>query len=173
MSFLALSDRAWEATRAATMPRFYLDLARHRDDAATGQTPWTPAIAVMFQLDAGLTRMEREGREAVFARHEACAAAARSGLADVGLRLLADPAHASRTVTAAWLPDGIDPKGFSAALRERGLVVAGGQGRLKGKVIRLGHLGWVTPADVADAVAVIGDVLAAVPADPAAAATSA
>ena len=159
MSFIALSDRAWEAAASARMPRFYLDVARHRDEAASGQTPWTPAVAVIYQVDAGLTLMEREGREAVFARHAACADAARAGLASLGLRLLADPAHASQTVTAAWLPDGLDGKAFFAALRERGLVVAGGQGSLKGKVLRVGHLGWVTTDDIADAIEVMGDVL--------------
>jgi aspartate aminotransferase-like enzyme len=103
--------------------------------------------------------MEAEGREAVFARHEACATAARTGLADAGLTLVADPAHASRTVTAAWLPDGTDPKAFSAALRARDVVVAGGQGRLKGKIVRIGHLGWVTVDDVEAAVAAVADVV--------------
>ncbi len=161
MSFVALSDRAWEATRSARMPRFYLDVARHRDDAVSGQTPWTPAVAVMYQVDAGLGLMEHEGREAIFARHAACAEAARRGLAGLGFRLLADPDHASKTVTSVWLPEDLDGKAFFAALRERGLVVAGGQGRLKGKVLRVGHLGWVTTADIADAIAVMGDVLAA------------
>jgi aspartate aminotransferase-like enzyme len=173
MSFVALSDRAWEATRSAAMPRFYLDVARHRDDATSGQTPWTPAVAVMYQLDAGLTLMEREGRESVFARHATCAETTRSGLARLGFRLLADPAHASRTVTAAWLPDGLDGRAFFAALRDRGLEVAGGQGRLKGKVLRIGHLGWVTSDDIADAIATIGDVVgSAAVAKPALAATT-
>jgi aspartate aminotransferase-like enzyme len=161
MSFVALSDRAWKATRTATMPRFYLDVARHREEAATGQTPWTPAVAIMYQVDAGLTLMEREGREAVFARHAACAEATRSGLAGLGVDLLAEPAHASKTVTAAWLPEGIDGKTFLAALRERGLIIAGGQGGLKGRILRLGHLGWVTVADIDDAIGTMGEVLAA------------
>jgi aspartate aminotransferase-like enzyme len=173
MSFVALSDRAWEANRTATMPRFYLDLARHREDVATGQTPWTPAVAVMYQVDAGLTLMAREGREAVIARHAACATAARNGLAGAGFPLLADPGHASQTVTAAWLPSGLDPKAFSAALRERGLVVAGGQGKLKGRIVRLGHLGWVTVDDIADAIAVIEDALGASAARPTAASAGA
>jgi aspartate aminotransferase-like enzyme len=158
MSLVSLSDRAWLATERALMPRFYLDLARHRADAAEGQTPWTPSVAVMYQLDAGLTLMEREGREAVFARHIACAEAARAGLAEAGLDLLAEQTHASRTVTAAWLPAGTDPKAFSAALRSRGVVVAGGQGKLKGRILRIGHLGWVTVEDVEMAVAAIAEV---------------
>jgi aspartate aminotransferase-like enzyme len=172
MSFVALSDRCWEAAATASMPRFYLDLERHRRDAAGGQTPWTPAVAIMYQLDAGLARMAAEGREAVFARHEACAAAARHGLAAAGFLLLADPANASRTVSAALLPDGLDGKALFAALRERGLVVAGGQGRLKGRVLRLGHLGWVTTDDIAAAIAVIDDALRAGAGRPAAVTTT-
>ena len=54
------------------MPRFYLDLKRHRDTAAAGETPWTPAVAVMYQVDEGLRLMQAEG-DGVFARHAACA----------------------------------------------------------------------------------------------------
>ena len=86
------------------MPRVYLDLRAHRDAHATGETPWTPAIAVVFQVDEGIRLMTAEGPEGVFARHEACAAAARAGLSALGFELFADPRHASKTVTAAVVP---------------------------------------------------------------------
>ena len=78
LAMVALSDRAWAANATARMPRFYLDLARHRESAASGQTPWTPAVAVVYQVDEGLRLMAAEGRDAVFARHLACAAATRA-----------------------------------------------------------------------------------------------
>ncbi|TME81195.1 MAG: alanine--glyoxylate aminotransferase family protein [Chloroflexi bacterium] len=75
LAFASFSDRAWEANTKARMPRFYLDVAKHRDSHRDGQTPWTPALAVMFQLDVALEQMEHEGPETIFARHAACAAA--------------------------------------------------------------------------------------------------
>jgi aspartate aminotransferase-like enzyme len=143
MAFIAASDRAWAAMETARMPRFYLDLRRHRESAATGQTPWTPAVAVMYQVDEGLRLMEAETPAGVFARHRACGAATRAGLRALGFDLLADPARASDTVTAAWVPDGLDWKAFSGEFKARGLVLAGGQGKLKGRIFRVGHLGFI------------------------------
>jgi len=155
MAFAAASGRAWAAMETARMPRFYLDLRRHRDSAASGQTPWTPAVAVMYQVDEGLRLMEEETPAGVFARHAACAAAARAGLSALGFELLAGPGHASATVTAAWIPEGVDWKLLNGEAKRRGLVVAGGQGRLKGRIFRIGHLGGVEVEDVLGAIAVL------------------
>ncbi len=144
LAMIAASPRAWEAMESATMPRFYLDLRAHRDAAANGQTPFTPAVAVVFQVDEGLRLMTDEGAEAIFARHEACAAAARAGLVALGFQLFADQRYASQTVTAAHVPDDLDWKAFNGEAKRRGVVLAGGQGKLAGKIFRLGHLGSVT-----------------------------
>ena len=150
MAMVAVGPRAWAAAEHARMPRFYLDLARHRESAVSGETPWTPAVAVLFQVDEGLRLMAAEG-DGVFARHEACAAMTRAGLRALGFELLAGDAVASKTVTAAWIPDDLDWKAFNGALKRRGLVLAGGQGKLKGKIFRLGHLGSVTTDDILSA----------------------
>ena len=148
VAMLAVSARAWSAAEQATMPRFYFDLRAHRDYATRGQTPWTPAIGIFFALAVGLDLIEAEGYPNVFARHAACGAATRAGLQALGFRLFADRRHASDTVTAVWLPDGVEWKTFDADLRARGLVAAGGQGNLAGKIFRIGHLGDVTLADI-------------------------
>jgi aspartate aminotransferase-like enzyme len=155
LSMIAASPRAWAAMEAATMPRFYLDLRAHRDAAADGQTPFTPAIAVVYQVDEGLRLMQEEGAEAIFARHEACAAAARAGLAALGFELFADERHYSRTVTAATVPDGLDWKAFNSEVKRRGVVLAGGQGKLTGKIFRLGHLGSVTLEEILGALSTL------------------
>jgi aspartate aminotransferase-like enzyme len=144
LAMIAASPRAWTAMETATMPRFYLDLRAHREAAVDGQTPFTPAIAVVFQVHEGLRLMAEEGKDAIFARHEACAAAARAGLAALGFDLFADERHYSRTVTAARVPGDLDWKTFNAEVKRRGVVLAGGQGKLSGKIFRLGHLGSVT-----------------------------
>ena len=154
MAFAAVGPRAWAAGETATMPRFYLDLKRHRDTQVNGESPWTPAVAVMYQVDEGIRLMTAEG-EGVFARHAACAAMTRAGLRAIGFELLAEDAVASRTVTAAWIPETLDWRTFNGGLKKRGLVIAGGQGRLKGKIFRLGHLGSVTTDDILAAISAL------------------
>jgi aspartate aminotransferase-like enzyme len=99
--------------------------------------------------------MEEETPAGVFARHAACAAAARAGLQALGFSLLADPAHASQTVTAAWVPDDLDWKAFNGEVKRRGLVLAGGQGKLKGRIFRVGHLGSVEIEEILGAISVM------------------
>ena len=159
LSFVAVSPRAWEAAAVARMPKFYFDLAAHKASAESGQTPWTPAVAVMFQLDVALEMMEQEGLEEIWKRHAAVGAAVRAGLTTLGFRLLGDPAFASDTVTGAWIPEDLDWKAFNGKLRKLGLIVAGGQGNLKGKIFRIGHLGHVTVPNVLNAMAVLEQTL--------------
>lgn len=158
LAMVAASERAWAAMETSTTPRFYLDLRAHREWHAKGQTPWTPAVAVVYQVDEGLELMERETQAGVFARHEACAAATRAGLEALGFELFADPAVASKTVTAAKVPDGLDWKAFNGEVKARGVVLAGGQGKLTGLIFRVGHLGSVTLGEILDAVGVLEEV---------------
>lgn len=159
LAMVAASDRAWAAMETARMPRFYLDLLRHRKGLASGETPWTPAIAVAYQVEEGLRLMTEEGRAAVFGRHAACAAATQAGLEALGFELFAEPAHRSLTVTAARIPEDLDWKSFNAELRARGAIVAGGQGKLTGKVFRVGHLGSVTVDDILGLMATLEEAL--------------
>jgi len=152
LAMVAASERAREAMQTAKMPRFYLDLQKHLDAMASGETPWTPAIAVAFQVDEGIRLMNEEGQAGVFARHVACAAATQAGLQALGFELFAEPIHRSKTVTAAVIPAGLDWKAFNAEIKRRELVLAGGQGKLTGKVFRVGHLGSVTLAEILDAI---------------------
>jgi aspartate aminotransferase-like enzyme len=161
LAMVAASERAWAAMETAKMPRFYLDLRRHRDSAASGETPWTPAIAVVFQVDEGLRLMAEEGMAGVFARHQASAAASQAGIEALGFKLFAEPENRSKTVTAAWIPDDLDWKPFNADLRKRGLVLAGGQGKLTGRIFRIGHLGSVTVEEIIAAMATLEAALLA------------
>jgi aspartate aminotransferase-like enzyme len=160
LAMISVSERAWNAAAEATMPRFYFDLAKARKSLATGETPWTPAVGVLFAMDVALEMLENEGYERIFARHAACAASAQAGLQALGFKLFAEPDHASQTVTAAWLPEGVDWATLNKAMRSRGLVLAGGQDRLAGQILRVGHLGDVQPEDVVEAIKVIGESLA-------------
>jgi aspartate aminotransferase-like enzyme len=162
LAMVAASERAWAAAEHATMPRFYLDLARHREVLPKGQTPWTPAVGLVIQLDVALRLMEAEGLPAILARHAACGAAARAGLRALGFDLFADPAHASDSVTSAHLPAGVEWSALNGELRARGLVLAGGQGKLKGRIFRIGHLGHVSVEDIVSAIEVLEEGASAV-----------
>jgi aspartate aminotransferase-like enzyme len=148
IAMVSVSDRAWEANATARLPRFYFDLRMARQSARSGETPFTPAVGVCFALDAALELIEAEGYDAIFARHAAVGAATRAGLAAMGFQLFADPRHASDTVTSALVPDGVDWAAFGSELRSRGLVIAGAQGKLAGRVFRIGHLGDVRVEDI-------------------------
>lgn len=161
LAMVSVSERAWTASEHARMPRFYFDLADARRFLAKGQTPWTPAVGVLFALDVALDLIEAEGYPAVFARHAACGAAARAGLAAMAFPLLAEPEHASDTVTAAYLRDGVAWLDLDRELRSRGLVIAGGQEKLAGRIVRVGHLGDVTVSQVVAAMEIIEQALAA------------
>jgi aspartate aminotransferase-like enzyme len=157
LAMVAVSPRAWETAESATMPRFYFDLKRHRDAAVKGETPWTPAVGIYFQLDVAFELIEAEGYPAIQARHAACGAAARAGLAAMGFQLFAEPAYASNTVTSAHLPEEVEWSALSKALRARNTVLAGGQGKLTGKVFRIGHLGAVNVDDIVRALEALED----------------
>lgn len=161
LAFLYLSERAWAANAEARMPRFYFDAARHRDSLAKLQTPWTPAISIYFGMDRAFELMRAEGLEGIFTRHEAVARYTRERVRSMGLSLVpVDERYASNTVTAVWWPEGVDGKALSRRAREEyGVVLGGGQGKLEGKIFRVGHLGWVTQEDVAAALDVVERLL--------------
>jgi aspartate aminotransferase-like enzyme len=159
MAIAALSERGWAATGTATMPRFYWSFTEARTWAEKGQTPWTPAVAVAYGLRVGVQRLREEGRERTWARHAAIARGVAAGLEALGLRLVAAPPDRSATVTAAWLPDGIEWGPFNARMRAQGLIIAGGQGKWSGKILRFGHMGEVGIDEMAEAIQIMGHTL--------------
>ena len=161
IAIAALGPRAVAAGETATIPRFYWDFAEARDWALKGQTPWTPAITVLYGLRVGVQRLREEGREHTWARHAAIARGVAAGLETIGLRLVAAPEDRSATVTAAWVPDGLEWGPFNAAMRDRGLVIAGGQGKWSGKILRFGHMGEVGIDEMAEALELMASVLPA------------
>ncbi len=162
LAFVSMSPAAWEAQARAGMPRYYLDLKKAQASAAKGQTPWTPAVSVLYALVAGLRLMRAEGLQHIFARHARLGQRTRQGIRALGLELLVtDERQASNTVTAVRVPDGWAVKTLLERLRaEHAVVLAGAQGALAGQVFRIGHLGHCTEADVDAVLAALRHVLA-------------
>lgn len=149
LAFVSMSEEAKEIQAKCTTPRFYLDLKRHVDSAARGQTPWTPAVSLFFQMDEALKLLQSETMPNVYARHHRHGERVRSGMQALGLELFAREGFRSDTVTAVLCPDGIDVANLrKVARQEFGLVLAGGQGPLASKLFRFGHLGYCTDEDV-------------------------
>ena len=155
LAFVAMSERAWEAYSRSDLPKFYLDLGKYRKSAKADSNPFTPAINLYFALEAALGMMQKEGLEAIFARHARHRAAAQAGMQAIGLPLYAAEGTGSPAITAV-APEGIDAEALRKAVKERfDILLAGGQDHLKGKVFRIGHLGFVCDRDVLTAVAAI------------------
>jgi aspartate aminotransferase-like enzyme len=155
LGFVAMSDRAWQAHERSDLPKFYFDLGKYRKSAKADSNPFTPAVNLYYALEAALEMMQQEGLEAIFARHARHRDAAQAGMLAMGLPLYAAEGHGSPAITAV-APAGIDAEELRKAVKQRfDILLAGGQDHLKGKVFRIGHLGFVCDRDVLTAVAAI------------------
>ena len=151
IAFVAISQKAWEASKTATCPRFYFDWAEYKAsfELADPESPWTPAISLLQGLRAALERYFDEGPDAVLARHKVLAAAVKEGVRALGLDLFGEDPQKAWAVTAIRAPEGIDGNELVARVRaEHGIILAPGQGPLKGKVFRIGHLGYYDRLDI-------------------------
>ncbi len=155
LGFVAVGPKAWEAYKTAKLPRYYLDLGKYRKDAAKNTTPFTPPINLFFALQAALRMMQAEGLEAIFARHHRLLAATRAAVQAMAMPLLAADKCASPAITAV-MPSGVDAEQIRSVMKKRfDIVLAGGQDHLKGKIFRIGHLGFVSDRDVLTAIAAL------------------
>ncbi len=129
--------------------RFYSDLIRFRKGVNKSlDTPFTPAISLFYGLLESLKIMEEEGLENRIQRHRLVAKGTREGLKAMGIKLLAKPGYESNTVTAGVIPDNIQFSDMIKLLKTYGVTIAGGQGPLKGKIFRIGHMNLVGPRDI-------------------------
>lgn len=149
LAFVAISDRAWQAIEQNPTPRFYLDLIAYRDKLAQDTTPFTPAVSLLFGLSESLLLIEEEGLEQTIQRHELLKEMTRAAIRALGLELMTTDADASPTVTSIY---GGGEKWSSEQLRQElakiQVIVAGGQQHLKGKIFRIGHMGYCEPLDI-------------------------
>lgn len=159
LAFLAVSPKAWARVEKAPRRAYYFDLMAARKALADEDTPYTPANTLVAALAKSLELIRKEGIEAVWARHARAARATRAAVEALGLRVYATrPADA---LTAVVLPEGIDAEKARGLMRKKyGVNVAGGQEKLKGKIIRIGHLGYLDTLDTLGAIAALELVLA-------------
>jgi aspartate aminotransferase-like enzyme len=161
MAMVSVSPEAWKFHAEAKMPRFYWDFTRAKKNLdEKKENPWTPAISIVYAFTVALKMMEKEGINNIFDRHVRLGQMTRDGIKKMGLPLFAEESHASNTVTAVSIPEGLDGKKLRQVLREQyKVVLAGGQQTLDGKIFRIGHLGMVNEKDIKEILTAIQKVL--------------
>lgn len=149
LAFIAANVRAMKVAEVCTNRKFYFDLLKARDMLKKGQTPYTPAISVIYAVEEALEYFNEVGVDAIVADHYKRRDLVRAGLSAMGLKLIADDAIASPAVTAVECPQGIDPAELRNLLREKyNIIIAGGQGKFSATTFRVGHLGAVRLMDL-------------------------
>ncbi len=154
LGFVSVSAKAAKRMEASQCPKFYLDLKSYRKVYPKPDTPFTPAIGLVVALTESLRFFREQGLENIFAHYARLAAATRAGAKAMGLSLLADAACISNAVTAINVPDGIDGAKLVKLMRDDyGISMAGGQGHLKGKIVRMAHMGCLDEYDMLTGIA--------------------
>ncbi|MCM8759626.1 MAG: alanine--glyoxylate aminotransferase family protein [Candidatus Omnitrophica bacterium] len=154
LSFISVSEKAWRKIASSKLPKYYLDLKKYKKAMEKFDFPFTMAVSLVIGLNKSLEIIKQKGLENLWKIHRKRALATRKAAEAMGLKIFSkSPADA---VTAIILPEGIDGEKFCSDLRkEFGMSVAGGQDRLKGKVIRISHFGWQDEFDTISVVAAI------------------
>jgi aspartate aminotransferase-like enzyme len=163
LAFVAVSEKAWPVVEANATPRFYFDFVSYRKkmsgDAA--QTPYTPAVSALVAQSKAIEMIREEGLENVFERHRVLSRAAKEGMKALGLELFGPDDPEANSVTAVRVPEGVDGAQIGKLARDKyGVWLAGGQGKLKGKIFRLGHCGYFGASDIVVGLSTIEMVLA-------------
>ena len=159
LSFISMSEKAWQASEDSNLPKFYLNLKSYRKSLLSNSNPYTPAVNLVFALDESLKMMREEGLENIFARHNRHKLAVSNAAKTLNLNLFADEEHLSPAVTAIATDD-IDAEDFRKKIKNKfDILLAGGQDHLKGEIFRVGHLGYVNDRDIISVIAAISNTL--------------
>ncbi len=160
LAFASLSAKAWKFQETAKCPRFYFDFKKERKNLKDNTTAYTPAVSLITGLREALKLIKEEGLQNVFARHDRLARATRAAATALGLKLLA-PDAPSNAATGVFVPEGVEGGKLVKYLRDTmGITLAGGQDHLKGKILRIAHLGYVDTFDIIIAISAIEMALA-------------
>jgi aspartate aminotransferase-like enzyme len=159
LAFLSVSDKAWQAIDKNPNPRaFYFDLKKAKKNLETSDTPYTPAHTMIRAMRVSLKKLLADGIEQVWARQARYAAAARAGFQALGLEIF--PVQPNNALTVVKMPANIDSTALLSKLEKQyGIKLANGQDTLKGKIIRLAHMGYIDQFDILAAIAGVELVL--------------
>lgn len=146
LGFVSVAKDSWKLVERSDLPRYYWDLRKYKKSLDKKQNPFTPPVTLLVGLRETLDMILDEGLEAMWRRHALVAGAMRAGVAAIGLSLF--PKCPSNVLTAISVPDGLDGGMLVKALKRNGIFPAGGQDSLKGKIVRIAHIGYLDEYDV-------------------------
>jgi len=159
LSFIAMSKKAWEASEKSNLPKFYLNLKSYRKSLLSNSNPYTPAVNLVFALDEALKMMREEGLENIFIRHNKHKLAVSNAIKALNLELFAHEKYLSPSITAIHTGE-MDAEEFRKTIKNKfNILLAGGQDHLKGKIFRIGHLGYVNDRDIITVISAISEIL--------------
>jgi aspartate aminotransferase-like enzyme len=159
LAFVSVSEKAWVRAQSSRLPKFYFNFIKERENLSKNQTNFTSPVSLIIGLNESLNMLKAEGLQQVFKRHQRLSHATRKAIQSLGLDLYAKESP-SNAVTAILSPPGIDGQMIYKILREKyGITAAGGQGKARGKIFRIAHLGYSDRFDVITAVAGVEMVL--------------
>ena len=159
LSFISMSEKAWQASESSNLPKFYLNLKSYKKSLGSNSNPYTPAVNLVFALDESLKMMKAEGLKNIFARHNRHKLAMSNAVKTLNLSLFADEKYLSPAITAIKT-DEIDAEEFRKEIKNKyDILLAGGQDHLKGKIFRVGHLGYINERDIITVISAISNVL--------------
>ncbi len=160
LAFVAVSERAWDVIEDNPTRNFYLDLKKYRKSLKKNTTPFTPSVTLIYGMAKALEAIRKEGLEARIKRHRSLARAMREAAVAMGVELFAEEGAYSNTVTAMKIPEGLTDDDVRGRMkREHGILMAGGQEHVKGKIFRIGHMGNFTQGDLMSTISALEMVL--------------
>ncbi|BDC36294.1 MAG: alanine--glyoxylate aminotransferase family protein [Candidatus Methanoliparum thermophilum] len=164
LAMISVSDDAWDMIEKTKHRPYYTDLKAYRKslNKKPPQTPYTPAVSLFFALEEAIKIFLEEGIENIILRYKKYSDAIREAIKSLGLELfpkLNEYSNYSNTVNAIRLPEGINETDLKKGMKDRGIVISGGQERLKNKIFRIGTMGYLSSQDIINAISALEFVL--------------
>ena len=149
LAFATVSSKTWQLVEKSTLPKFYLDFKKMRKSIDNKETPFTPAVSLVVAIHKAIEIIKEKTLEKIWVDTEKLAKATRAAIKAMGLKIFCDENHISNVVTPISMPEGIDGQKVVKTIREEfGISIAGGQGKLKGKIVRIAHMGYIDRFDL-------------------------
>jgi aspartate aminotransferase-like enzyme len=160
LAFVSVSPKAFTLVEKSKSPRYYFDFRKAKKALAKADTPFTPAIGIIVALGESLRRIKAVGLKNLFAHYARLAKGTRAAAVALGLSLFPDDACMSNVLTTINLPPGVDGEKVVEIMRDTyGVSVAGGQDKLKGRVVRIAHMGCLDEYDILTGISCLEKVL--------------
>jgi aspartate aminotransferase-like enzyme len=160
LALISLSEKAWEAIRRNPQRPHYFDLVKYEEYLSEkNETPFTPSLPIFYALDEALSIVREEGLEKRFERHRRCSSALYSAAKEMDIQIFPDEKFWSPTIIALKVPEGIEDKTLRRTMREQGVVISGGMGKLRGSVVRIGSMGIVSEKEIEMTISALGNAL--------------